>query len=288
MKFKKIHLTVLLFLLAVPVMAQNNNVLEPKILLHGLKDASSLYVAPSGLLYIAETGKNRILVVSPTGERVDSLGNTGPGNYQFDTPTDVDATNGLKIYVADYNNHRVQIYGRHFQYLTTIDKSSGFDRDTDFEPTKLCVNNRGELFFYDDNSGDIIKYNSRGEYDQKFVALSDEIINQPSFMKSIDDRIYIGDPVQGVVHIISSDGRYIGFLGTGKDIAGVAESKKRFWMLRPNQLKAYTKNGQLIKTFSLRKAKYARGLGIYVNKIFFLTQDALLYLHISDFNTLEN
>ncbi len=237
MNLRKIHLTVLLLLLAIPVMAQNNDVLKPKILLSGLKNASSLYAAPSGLLFIAETGKNRVLVVSAKGERVDSLGNTGPGNYQFDTPLDVDATNGLKIYVADYNNHRIQIYDRHFQYLTTIDKSSNFDQDTDYEPTKLCVNNRGELFFYDDNSGDIVKYNSRGEYDQKFIALSDEISNPPSFMTTIDDQIYIGDPNQGVVHIISNDGRYIGFLGGVQKYIRHREGRKSFMDDNPGNFK---------------------------------------------------
>ena len=288
MKLRKCILTVLLFLLAMPSMAQISKVLKPRILLSGLKDASSLYAAPSGLLFIAETGKNRVLVVSSTGERVDSLGNTGMGNNQFDTPMDVDATNGLKIYVADYNNHRIRIYDRHFQYLTTIDKSSSFDRDTDYEPTKLCVNNRGELFFYDDNSGDIIKYNSRGEYDQKFIALSDEISNPPSFMLSIDDRIYIGDPYQGVVHIISNDGRYIGFFGGVKNISGIAKGENHLWMLTPGLLKVFTVNGHYIKTYNISETKYVRGLAIYVNKIFFLTKDKLLYLQMSDFPLLEN
>ena len=271
-----------------PVMAQNNSVLELRILVSGLKDASSLYLSPSGLLFIAETGKNRILVVSSNGDRVDSLGNTGPGNYQFDTPMDVDATNGLKIYVSDYNNHRIQIYDRHFQYLTTIDKSSNFDQDTDYEPTKLYVNNRGELFFYDDNSGDFIKYNSRGEYDQKFVALSDEISDPPSFMTSIDDHIYIGDPSQGVVHIISNDGRYRGFLGGLKNGSGIARGRNYLWMITPGFLKVFTTNGQLIKVYNIGETKYVRGLAIYVNKIFFLTKEKLLYLQMSDFPLLEN
>ncbi len=288
MNLRKYILTVLLLLLAIPVMAQNNDVLKPKILLSGLKNASSLYAAPSGLLFIAETGKNRVLVVSSTGERVDSLGNTGPGNNQFDTPMDVDATNGLKIYVADYNNHRIQIYDRHFQYLTTIDKSSNYDHDTDYEPTKLCVNNRGELFFYDDNSGDIVKYNSRGEYDQKFIALSDEISNPPSFMTTIDDQIYIGDPYQGVVHIISNDGRYIGFLGGVKNISGIAKGENRLWMITPGILKVFTANGQLIKAFNIGETNYIRGLAVYLNNIFFLTKDKLLYLQINDIPILEN
>lgn len=278
MKLKKYYLAIFLVLISIDAMAQDKNIYKPIIIQTGLKDATSLYAAPTGLLYITETGKNRVLVVSSNGQRVDSLGNTGVGNYQFDTPTDVDATNGLKIYIADYNNHRIQIYDRHFQYLSTINKSNEFDQDVDYEPLKLCVNNRGELFFYDDNSGDIIKFNSRGEFDQRFVAITDKITGAPSVMVPIDDRIYIGDPSQGVIHIISNDGRYIGFLGGVKNVAGFAKGAQHLWAFMPGIIKVFTNNGELIKVLNVEKTKNAMGIAIIANKIFLLTANKLLYL----------
>jgi len=255
--------------------AQGSDTLRLKPLVKGLAQATSLYITPSGKLYITEATKNRILILDQNGQRLDSLGNLGSGNYQFDTPVDIDATNGLKVYVADYNNHRIQVFDRREQYLSTIRNDGHFGAGDVYDPAKLCVNNRGQLYFFDDNSGYIIMYNARGQFDQVFNLLSNEIVNTPSDMIASDDRVYVSDPKGGVIDIISNTGQFLGFIEGTKKVGAIAINDRYLWACMPNYLKIFEKRGALIEKFVILPNIKPIGLSIHQDRIFVLTADRL-------------
>ena len=63
-------------------------------------------LAPSGLVYVADSGNNRVQIFNPDGSYYGTLGTGyGTGNYQFDGPTGLYITRDGMIYVADYHNH---------------------------------------------------------------------------------------------------------------------------------------------------------------------------------------
>ena len=128
-----------------------------------LDGASSLSVTPSGRIYLTESNRHRLLVISPDGVRSDSLGARGSGDYRFDEPVSVDATNGLKIYVADQNNGRIQLFDRRFQFLSTIsaDKIDGTNR---FRPSQLQIGNSGDLFVYDTDRHKVFIFDPFGNF----------------------------------------------------------------------------------------------------------------------------
>ena len=174
-------LTLLLVLLMeLPALAQAGLTFKPVIT--NLRGATAMSVAPTGSIFIVETDQNRILEVDTAGQRVDSLGNYGFGNYQFDEPVDVDATNGLKIYVSDNGNNRIQIFDRHLQYLSSIADASDNPLTSTYYPTKLCIDNRGDLFFYDGRSHYVFSFDPYGKYDQGFNTQALGAIHKPSDM----------------------------------------------------------------------------------------------------------
>jgi hypothetical protein len=268
-------LSVWMIFLVQGLFAQSSDTLHLRTIIKGLDQASSLYITPMGRVYITEKGKNRLLITTTDGQRIDSLGNLGNGDFQFDTPTDVDATNGLKIYVADYHNHRIQIFDRRNQYLSTIRNSGQFGSGDLYAPKKLCVNNRGEIFFFDDNSRYIVKYNSRGQYDQVFTSLGNDIDTSPSDMIAVEDRIYISEPDEGIIDIISNTGQYLGFIGGVKKVGAIATDGHLLWACLPGKIKVFEKRGSLIKKITIFKEIKPIGLSIHQDRIFLLTADRL-------------
>lgn len=155
-------LILLLLLCTVSAKAQ-----QPQIIYSGLNNATSIY-ATSNHIFVIESGKNRVLKLDHDGELEAKLGGLGTGDYQFDTPIDIDATNGLKIYISDYRNNRIQIFDRRFQFLTSIKGENSFGYNRRIKPTQLVVNAFGELFFYDEASNSIHKHDENGAHRDSF------------------------------------------------------------------------------------------------------------------------
>lgn len=63
----------------------------------------------SGHLYVTDTARHQIVVLSPTGEVVDVIGSRGKRPGQFNFPTHLTLV-GDRLYVADSLNFRIQVF----------------------------------------------------------------------------------------------------------------------------------------------------------------------------------
>lgn len=237
----------------------------------GLHDARSLYVTGIPNLYIAETGRHRILKLALTGERLDSLGNQGMGTYQFDHPVDIDATNGLKIYVSDYNNGRIQVFDRRLQLLSSITPPAGNNDFYTYRPTSLVVNNMRELFFYDDGSERIVKYNSNGAFDSSFPLQPNHISTAIVDLGSFNDQLLVLDARKGVVHFLSDNGQYIKFIGGFKDVKGITTDPSSIWIITSSQIDQLNGQGTRLQSYQLPENIEPADIAVYQNQVFVLT-----------------
>lgn len=81
-------------------------------------------LSPSGELYVSDGyGNHRIHKYSPEGELLFSWGEEGDGPGQFDIPHGIWVDNDNLVYVADRQNHRIQIFNSQGEYL---DQWNGF------------------------------------------------------------------------------------------------------------------------------------------------------------------
>src|SRR3989304_2205896 len=65
-------------------------------------------VDPSGNVYVADFGNNRIQKFTGSGAFITKWGSLGSGDGQFDEPVGVGVVPSGNVYVADRSNHRIQ------------------------------------------------------------------------------------------------------------------------------------------------------------------------------------
>ena len=76
-------------------------------------------VAPSGELYVADGyGNSSVHRFSVAGDYISSFGSPGSGPGQFRVPHSVRVSSDGRVYVADRENHRVQVFTSEGQFVT--------------------------------------------------------------------------------------------------------------------------------------------------------------------------
>ena len=80
---------------------------------------ADLCVAPSGELYVADGyGNSSVHRFSPDGDYISSFGSPGSGPGQFRVPHSIRVSNDGRVYVADRENHRVQVFTADGEFIT--------------------------------------------------------------------------------------------------------------------------------------------------------------------------
>lgn len=229
----------------------SENRLTLQVIASGLNDASSLYITPDNELFLVEAGANRILKFDKNGARLDSLGRMGFGDYRFDRPYDVDATNGLKIYVSDYNNHRIQIFDRRLQYLAMVDLTDITVFGRTYRPTRIAVNAFGELFVLDEEQESLLKFDRNGRFEFSIDLRSTGIRDMPVSMAVSGDIIFLADPAGGVIHLVSESGSYERFVGGMDPVHALAAYGDTVWAASGKIIYELDRRGRVIREFRI-------------------------------------
>jgi NHL repeat. len=169
------------------------------ILIDRLQDAVSMD-ASSRHLFVLERGKDRFLKLDFDGMLLDSLGSRGSGDYQFDEPADIDVSNGLRIYISDSGNNRIQVYDRRFQYLSSLPVRN---------PAAIHVTPFNEVLVFEKNSKIMRLFDEFGQERPRFNMPAE--IRDVRRVKSDERRLYVLDPAAGVVHELERSGLYRSF-----------------------------------------------------------------------------
>lgn len=237
-----------------------------EILLTNLKNPTSLYVTQEHI-FVVEAGKNRIIKLNHLGDIINSIGGLGVGDYQFDTPADIDATNGLKIYISDTKNNRIQIFDRRFQYLSTLSQFQRVRSSRSVRPTQIAVNNFGELFFYDENSTSIISINSQGNKVDEYQIPSS--ISEVSDIQVVGKDLYILDLKSKQYHILAANGVQNRSFPLQGATQLYIDTNKEEWLIDTNSIR----NSRDTKTKVEFREKMTIRDVVVMNGIFYLLTD---------------
>lgn len=133
------------------------------------QNPQAVTVSVDGTIYVVDSGNNRIQLFNHRGAYLRTIGGFGFAADQFDRPLDIWAGSLINIYVADFNNRRVQRYDRDLNYISSLENNEALDRDFQFEEVKSCaVNSNNDLFVLENSENKIIKFNRHGQAERSF------------------------------------------------------------------------------------------------------------------------
>lgn len=241
----------------------------------GLNNATSFIIANEAI-YIVEKGNHRVLKLDLDGKLLEKYGNRGSRNYQFDNPSSITSSTGLKIFVSDRGNNRIQVFDKRWQYLSSIMGNEKFQTKKKISPSHLGVNKLGEIIFYDSQTRSLGKYDENGTYlDQ--IPLPSEIKDVSGFQLT-DSKIFLLDKKLGLIHRLSANGFYESFYPAKKTTAFYYKESV-LYVAQDGVLRAYQRE-QVIDLVELSGGSSIQSLNVIDDEMYILTFDVLVKMSI--------
>ncbi len=120
------------------------------------RDADGAFFYPRGLtadgngfLYVADSGRNRIVKLTTQGKLVKSIGTLGKGPSQFVEPIGICVSKG-EVFVNDAKNRRVQVFDSELNYLREW-PVNGWEGNVFVEPY-IVVDQQDQVWISDPNA----------------------------------------------------------------------------------------------------------------------------------------
>lgn len=191
-------------------------------------EAQALSVDPLGRLYVADAGRDVVVVLDEDGAVQEELGGSGTRAGEFDTPSDVDPTNGHTLLVADTRNGRIQRFSAERQYLEAVpvgepsdseDARRVFDDGRDGaavqgrgRPIAVASNSGDETYVLDERDAVVLKWDDRRQPERIVggLASQDATLRAPVAL-ALDGsrRLYVADAEQAAVFAYDGFGTFI-------------------------------------------------------------------------------
>jgi len=166
-----------------------------------------------GIIYVADTGNNLVRLFKSNGVFIESIGGFGFADDQFDMPTDIWARSIVNIYVADYNNQRLQRYDRQMNFISSLLDNEALDQQFQFGEVSSCaVTAQNDLFLLDHRDFKVIKFNRSGNAEHAFGQLESdhgELINPQQLDIWQGDKLIVSDADLPGIYIFDLFGNFI-------------------------------------------------------------------------------
>ncbi len=214
-----------------------------------------------GNLYVVDAASHRLFKFNNRGDLVSFVGGFGWGTRQFHYPSDVFVYNSLDVFVADYENHRIERYDKDLNWIATYACDSNLPSHFQFLfPRAVCLSLHGDIFIADAEYDRVLKMNPRFEPELSFGDFDwgRGKLSAPSSIAIDDqDRIYVADESAGVVKVFDYFGNYlfgIGFSTLSKPVGLSFDPSGRLFVAdcSLHQIFIFAKSGEKISSFGTR------------------------------------
>ena len=169
------------------------------------------------VIYVAEYGGNRIHKLTTGGEFLGTFGERGSDIGQFDGPCDIKISPNGKVYVADRDNNRVQVFHPDWTYSHVIDGNvsgnSSFSR-----PEGLAFDLSGNVHVCGYGSSSVTVFTPSGQFVRRYVT------NRPDSVAIDPSGNSLVSSSTGTLSIFDPSGRFIHSVGGFNHPFGVSVS----------------------------------------------------------------
>lgn len=227
-------------------------------LLARFEEARALAADPSGQLYVADAGREVVVVLDAAGQVRATLGGPGTAEGQFDDLADLDPTNGLVLVVADAGNGRIQRFSKDFRYLDSLPVGGGGQQEPTYRtgesallgsgsgrPVAVVTTPTDELFALDAVRNQVAHWDR--DHRRVQVIGAEGTLLEPVALATDGRLLYVADRLRAVVEVYDLFGNPVRTLGAGDagDLLSLHFADGLLWMVFPDQLHGYDANGRL-------------------------------------------
>jgi len=215
------------------------------------RDARALATDPLGRVYVADAGRDVVRVLDRDGDEQGSLGGAGTRAGEFDSPTDVDPTNGQTVWVADAGNGRVQHVSSEGLYLEAMpvgpsfleggnqrfldDGRDGATVQGDGRPIAVVSTSGDVVFAIDGRNDRLLKWDEQRRPEPLVGSVGQGDAPQRPVALALDGtrRLYVADGAGGGVLVYDLFGTFLQRLDTPSFPARQALSvhRGRLWIV---------------------------------------------------------
>ena len=167
--------------------------------------------------HILVTDNHRLQKLTFEGDCVKSVGSseTGNGPLQFNSPVGITVhpTTG-QIFVADTNNHRIQVLNQDLTYSHNFGKKGSSPEQLN-QPWDVTFDNEGYLYVADFSNHCIKKFTSTGQYISRFSSEGSNLgqITNPTSIIIDNNLLYVSEYGNNRTSIFNTNGRFIHSFG---------------------------------------------------------------------------
>jgi tripartite motif-containing protein 71 len=176
----------------------------------GFYGPRELLVDAKGFIYVADTGKHRIVKFDSKGARVGTWGQKGEKPGEFNEPIGLALDQTGNIYVADRLNFRIQVFDPNGVFLKQWPVHGWSKDQVDMEPHLAIDKTRGILYATDGKGSQILCYKLDGT---ELPAIAKDAAGNPLVQVpigvAVDEAgdIYVTDAKAGMIFKLAGQGK---------------------------------------------------------------------------------
>ncbi|KAA3657015.1 MAG: hypothetical protein DWQ10_14190 [Calditrichaeota bacterium] len=219
---------------------------------------SNLSVSDENRIYLVDSGLNRIILTDSLGRKQKEVGGFGWELEQFDQPNAIWAENALDVFVADYNNSRIQRFDRNLNFVTALigDEVSNADMVFAF-PVAVAWSRFGDLFIIESELNRVLQFDEIGEAVNAFGDFDEgagQLISPVDLCVSDDEKIFVADQGRHAIMKFDYYGNFLQelTLHSLSQLDAIIWQKKKLFLLdgQKNQVTIASENGDIIVDFT--------------------------------------
>jgi tripartite motif-containing protein 71 len=111
----------------------------------------------AGDIYVADTGNNRIVELSPSGSALAQWGSRGTGDGRFHSPSGIALDAAGNVYVVDSENDRIEVFDSGGHFLEKWGERGIGPGEFSF-PTAIAVDCAGDVYVADTNNNRVERF----------------------------------------------------------------------------------------------------------------------------------
>jgi DNA-binding beta-propeller fold protein YncE len=253
------------------------------------QQATRLAVSPQGWIYVIDAERNAVFLLNDSDSAVAAVGGYGWTATTFDRPTGL-ATDGLNVYVSDYNNHRIQRFDRFLNFV-----SSFSTRDTDVVaarfgyPLGIALSRLGDMFVLDGDNSRVVKFVRSAVFERSFGGIDDQRgkVELPiKILVGSNDHVYVLEQRR----LLEYDyfGNYMRTIGLGvlSDARGFDVGESRIVVAAKDTLYWFSDRGDLFRVtptetlFASMPLSPLEDVALVRDRLYLLTAKRLFVLKI--------